>query len=309
MIMGSGTWNRAKFAEYSRSMGRSVGASGAVDGNYSAQEMFKSRALDSALNVYNKVRECRDSDEHPATVPVILALDVTGSMGQAAVEVAKKLNIVMTELYEKTKDVEFLIMGIGDLAYDRAPIQASQFESDIRIAEQLDKVYFEFGGGGNGYESYTAAWYFALNHTSLDCLARGQKGLIITMGDEALNPYLPAEPLRRTLGCGVERDVETGDLYKKVTEKFDVYHLAVIDRLSCGERYREQIQRTFGSLLGERLRTVSIDDIALAITNIVTDFAGRDNPVGTAAVTTGTVTEARCTADKIKEAARKLISW
>lgn len=129
MIMGSGTWNRAKFAEYSRSMGRSVGASGAVDGNYSAQEMFKSRALDSALNVYNKVRECRDSDEHPATVPVILALDVTGSMGQAAVEVAKKLNIVMTELYEKTKDVEFLIMGIGDLAYDRAPIQASQFET------------------------------------------------------------------------------------------------------------------------------------------------------------------------------------
>ena len=49
-------------------------------------------------------------------------------MGSAAAEVAKKLNEVMTRLYEEVTDVEFLVMGIGDLAYDNAPIQASQFE-------------------------------------------------------------------------------------------------------------------------------------------------------------------------------------
>ena len=65
----------------------------------------------------------------------------------------------MTKLYEDITDVEFMIMGIGDLAYDNSPIQISQFESDIRIAEQLDKLWFENGGGGNDYESYTAAWY------------------------------------------------------------------------------------------------------------------------------------------------------
>ena len=77
-------------------------------------------------------------------------------MGNTAVEVAKKLNEIMTNLYEEVSDVQFMIMGIGDLYCDEAPIQASQFESDIRIAEQLDKIYFEGGGGGNGYESYTA---------------------------------------------------------------------------------------------------------------------------------------------------------
>ena len=87
-------------------------------------------------------------------------------MGSAAAEVAKKLNEVMTKLYEKVTDVEFLVMGIGDLAYDSAPIQASQFESDVRIAEQLDKIYFEGGGGGNAYESYTGVWYFGLKHTN-----------------------------------------------------------------------------------------------------------------------------------------------
>lgn len=60
-------------------------------------------------------------------------------MGSAATDVAKKLNYVMTELYKQVKDVQFMIMGIGDLAYDSAPIQISQFESDIRIAEQLTK--------------------------------------------------------------------------------------------------------------------------------------------------------------------------
>lgn len=33
----------------------------------------------------------------------------------------------------------------------------SQFESDVRIAEVLDKIYMEHGGRGNAYESYTAA--------------------------------------------------------------------------------------------------------------------------------------------------------
>ena len=43
-------------------------------------------------------------------------------------EVAKQLNIIMTKLYEKVKDVEFMVMGIGDFAYDRYPLQVSQFE-------------------------------------------------------------------------------------------------------------------------------------------------------------------------------------
>lgn len=272
--MGSGIWSRDKFAEYSRRAGRSVSADGVIKGNYSAQEMFRSRGLDKMLDPYKKVRECRDSEEHPATVPVILALDVTGSMGGAAVETAKRLNTVMTSLYDSTKDVEFMIMGIGDLAYDRAPIQASQFESDIRIAEQLDKIYFEAGGGGNAYESYTAAWYFALYNTSLDCHSRGRKGLIITMGDEPLNPYLPKEPLNSALGSIEQSDVETGLLYSRAAEKFDMYHLAVIDGLSCGGRYKDRIFDTFGEYLDKKhLRQVNLDSIAGTITDIVTDFA------------------------------------
>lgn len=184
-----------------------------------------------------------------------------------------------------------MIMGIGDLAYDSAPIQASQFESDIRIAEQLDQIFFEGGGGGNGFESYTAAWYFALNNTRLDCHSRGKKALIITMGDEPLNPYLPRKPLSECLGSGNETDIETCELYGEVTEKFEVYHLAVIDPKSCGAHYEDKIMSSFGEYLDEEhLKKVNLNNITPTIIDIVTKFANGDPTI-------------------VEKGSNKLISW
>lgn len=274
--MGCGSWTSESFKSYSKSVGRSVSKSGVIDSVYSNQEMFKARTIDPALNPKNVIRECCDSEEHPNTLPVILALDVTGSMGDAAVEVAKKLNIIMTKLYEKISDVEFMVMGIGDLAYDDCPIQASQFESDIRIAEQLDKIYFEFGGGGNSFESYTAAWYFGSRHTKLDCLNRGRKGIIITMGDEQLNPYLPLKGRRSGLmeatGDNLQSDVETKDLYDETSQKFNIYHLDV----SHGYRWdkEDEIEKSYKKYLDDiHFRKVTMDSIANEIVDIIINEA------------------------------------
>lgn len=271
--MGSGTWTPSCFTSYATAKGYSVDAStGAINTALGVQDAYKQRSIAKELNPYGVVRECKDTAEHPNTVPVILALDVTGSMGSSAVEVAKKLNVIMTELYEKVKDVEFLIMGIGDLAYDRAPIQASQFESDIRIAEQLDKIYFEGGGGGNTYESYTAAWYFGLYQTDLDCWKRGKKGIIITLGDERLNPYLPIHSLEDATGATEQdgHDIDTETLYKSASEKFDIYHIAVDDRHNCYSRYANQINSSFGKYMDNKhLRVASLDSLAEEIVDIV----------------------------------------
>lgn len=279
--MGYGTWTSSCFASYSTSRGRGVSMDGSLDGTYSNQDMFKAKTIDSALDPKNVIRECNDTDEHPNTIPVILALDVTGSMGNAAVEVAKKLNVIMTKLYEKVTDVEFLIMGIGDLACDSFPIQASQFESDIRIAEQLDKIYFEFGGGGNSYESYTAAWYFGSRHTKLDCLSRGRKGIIITIGDEQLNPYLPIKSTRSGLvavtGDNLQADVETKDLYAEASEKFNIYHLDVNHYHRWNE---DEIEKTFKRYLDDtHFRRVTMDSITNEIVDIIVSEAENGKPV------------------------------
>ena len=270
--MGSGTWTKNDYYNYAKTIGRTIDDNGALDEAYTAQELFASTRLQPELNPYKVIRQCCDTQEHPKTIPVILALDVTGSMGCAAAEVAKKINKVMTELYEKVTDVEFLVMGIGDLAFDTAPIQASQFESDIRIAEQLDKIYFEGGGGGNGFESYTGAWYFGSRHTDLDCWKRGKKGIIITMGDEPLNPYLPANRLRNVTGDSLETDIETNILYEETGKTFDIYHLAVNDKATAYHYYKNHINKSFGKYLDDKhLLTVSLDNIANTIVDIVSE--------------------------------------
>lgn len=261
--MGGGSFLREDYKSYSESRGAFYDDK---TGRVSGQE-FRARRIDESLDPSKfEFRECANSEEHPNTIPVILALDVTGSMGRACEETAAALGVIMEGLYKKVKDVEFCIMGIGDLAYDDAPIQMSQFESDVRIAESLDKVYMEKGGGGNGFESYTAAWYMGLHRTKLDCYDKqGRKGIIITMGDEPLNPYLPVRGLNRVVNSHEEADVETKELYEEVTKKFDVYHIAVDDRYSCFNRYRERVLSSFREILGENFKVSTIKSLASTI--------------------------------------------
>lgn len=290
--MGGGSWTTSSYTSYTKTKGikTSCLADGTItlDSSYDAQDLYKARKLDEALDPKGVVRECVDSDEHPNTIPVILALDVTGSMGSALEEVSKKLNAIMTETYKKVKDVEFLVMGIGDLAYDNAPIQASQFESDIRIVEQLDKVYFERGGGGNQYESYTAAWYFAINQTKLDAWKRGKKGILITLGDEPLNPYLPKEALKRVTGNEtLQGDVETKELYNEVIKKYDVYHFAINDSHTCYRYYRDDIKETWGKYLdNNHFKVVTLNQLAAQIVNTIVESS--DSVIGEAGVCTST---------------------
>lgn len=278
--MGGGSWTTSCYTAYATSRGLDTTCVNGVTTldlatDTTAQDLFKARTIAKELNPKGVVRQCCDTAEHPETVPVILALDVTGSMGGAAVEVAKKLNEVMTNLYGKVKDVEFCVMGIGDLAYDSAPVQMSQFESDIRIAEHLDKVYFEGGGGGNNFESYTAAWYFGLKHSDLDCWKRGRKGIIITMGDEPLNPYLPKGPLQAVSDDKLQEDVETSALFKEVSEKFDVFHLAVSDPETSFRYYKDRIIESYGKYFDkDHFKVVSLDGISSAISEIIINAQG-----------------------------------
>lgn len=267
--MGSGSVSHSSYRAYAEANNYSYDSNtGRTTG-----QTFKARTIDKDLDPHRfTVRECVNSEEHPNTVSVILALDVTGSMGEACSETAAALGTIILNLYKKFQDIEFCIMGIGDLAYDYYPIQMSQFESDIRIAEALDKVYMEHGGGGNDYESYTAAWYMGLYKTKLDAFDKqGRKGIIITMGDEPLNPYLPHEELNDAIGSTEEKDVETPELYEAASKKFDIFHIAVDSKQCCYRRYKKDIDNSFGQMLGDRYKISTINKLAQVIEDCITE--------------------------------------
>src|ERR1019366_7685866 len=63
----------------------SARASSGRDAYYKAaspSEIFKEKTINTAMNPSGvKLRESRDSKEHPNSVAIVIALDVTGSMG------------------------------------------------------------------------------------------------------------------------------------------------------------------------------------------------------------------------------------
>lgn len=258
--MGSGNFTTRAFCDYSTTMNKCVDSRGFV----TSGQTYTAHHLNEALNPKNVIRECANSAEHPNTLPIILALDVTGSMGAACQRTAEALCPIMTEVFKLNKgyDIEFMTMGIGDFAYDEAPLQVSQFESDVRIAESLDKIYMEHGGGGNSFESYTAAWLFGLHNTKLDCYDKQhRKGIIITMGDEPLNPYLPYQEVNEKLGSNYQADIETPQLFKEASEKFEIFHISIDDRSSSYSRHAEGIHQSFDKLLGQRSKVSTINNL------------------------------------------------
>ena len=223
-------------------------------------------------------RESCDSADNPNSTAIIIGLDVTGSMGPVLGTIAQKLGVMVNEIYERrpVSDPHLMFLGIGDVeAGDQCPLQATQFEADIRIAEQLTKIYFENGGGGNRYESYALAWFFAAKHTKLDCFnKRGKKGFIFTIGDEEPTPYLNAEDLKRIFSYKPEKDYSQSELLTMAREHYEVFHLIIEEGNHC-RNYRDATIGAWTKLLGQHARPVSDHSkIAEVIVSILQKEAG-----------------------------------
>src|SRR5690349_18164246 len=204
--MGSARWNPSDWDRYA-----------ATTSTKSRDAIFASRTMNPAFDPKNiSLRESVDSDLNPQSTPLIVALDVTGSMGTIPEALIKgSLGTFISEVYSRkpVTDPHLMFMGVGDAFFDRAPLQVTQFEADLRIAEQLASIYLEGGGGGNASESYHLPWYFAGLRTKIDSMAkRHTKGYLFTVGDEEVPPPLTVSQARAVFGDTIERDYSPADL-------------------------------------------------------------------------------------------------
>ena len=249
--MGGPSWSSSDWGTYSKKH---------VDGK-TASTIYKNDKLIPELDPANVVRESRNSEAQPNATPIAIGLDVTGSMDNVLENVVKGLNRLITELYDRkpVTDPQIMFMGIGDVHVDRVPLQTSQYESDIRVAEQLTNMYFERGGGGNDSESYNLAWYFANFYTDIDSIKDGRKGFLFTLGDECPPKDLKADQLRRVFGDNREYAILSNEeLLNELSKKYEVFHLIIEEGSNC-KHYEKKcgLYKRWTDLMGERAIKVS----------------------------------------------------
>jgi len=225
--------------------------------------VFSSRSLKDSLDpakAKGLVRESRDSADNPNSTPIILGLDVTGSMGKIPDYMVREgLPAFFTNIYDRkpVADPHVMFMGIGDVVCDRAPLQVSQFEADIRIAEQLKDLFLEGGGGGNNCESYTLPWYFAAMHTLTDAHEkRGKKGYLFTVGDEEVPAVLKAQEVERVIGVRPQIDYTAEQLLDLVSRQYHVFHV-VVEQGSHYRSYPDQVRNSWQNILGQHVLMLS----------------------------------------------------
>ena len=220
--MGGGSYS------YSTSVARADAVYKSMDRN----EVFTSTSLNPQMDIKNKVRECVDSEEHPNAFPIIIGLDVTGSMGRIPYElITSGLPQIMKKIMDEgVKDPQVCFLGIGDSRSDNVPLQVGQFESSDELMEKwLKLVYLEGHGGGNGGEDYGLAWYFAARCTSVDSFKKhGRKGVIITIGDEPVHMTISRNAIKELFGSA-ETNVDVASILDEARSEWDVYHINVPD--------------------------------------------------------------------------------
>ena len=246
-------------------------------------EVFTSTSLNPQMDIKNKIRECVDSEEHPNAFPIIIGLDVTGSMGRIPYElITDSLPQIMKKIMDEgVKDPQVCFLGIGDSRSDNVPLQVGQFESSDELMEKwLKLVYLEGHGGGNGGEDYGLAWYFAARCTSVDSFKKhGRKGVIITIGDEPVHMTISRNAIKELFGSA-ETNVDVASILDEARSEWDVYHINVPDysgkRAITKSCWNELLQDKVLHIEADTKEAIA-DGIVSAILNSYKDADSRNN--------------------------------
>lgn len=248
--MGSGSFDASAYRSFTDS---TVGKK--------TDEIYSSRKIDKYLDPKDvKVRESRDSVDNPLSTPLIVALDVTGSMGMIADVIARQgLGTLFTSILDRKPitNPHIMFMGVGDANCDSSPLQVSQFEADKSIIEQLTKIFLEHGGGGNNFESYNLPWYFAANHTVHDSYEkRAKRGYLFTIGDEEAPAPLTQEQIKKFIGDDIQADISAEECLEQAQRFYDCYHI-IIKEGNHARHHLDKVVNSWLPLLGQRVIQLS----------------------------------------------------
>lgn len=246
--MGSGAWSATSYNDIAKARV----AAGRDVFDYSARaQQSGDLTIHPTLNPYGmKMRESRDSAEHPDSNAILISLDVTGSMGRVVRAIHRDLPHLHELLlgHKYLPHPQILFAAVGDATCDRVPLQVGQFESDNRMDQNLENMILEGGGGGQKTESYELTLYVAARHTAIDCWEkRKRKGYLFIIGDEMAYPIVNRAHVNRLFGIDPQAHIPLQQIAAEAMEK---YHVRFIIPGGAAHGADPQVLQFWEQLLG-----------------------------------------------------------
>lgn len=235
--MGSTSWSDDFYRHREETRAKKGETAFVYNAAVAAKPAAEQKVHDAMSPKRKKIREARDSAEHPNSLPIGVFFDITGSMQRSPEAFQKKLGDLMTRLvtHEYVTDPQILIGCIGDTNDRRdakgtgifdGSCQVGEFESGIEIDDCLGRCWLAGGGGGSVEESYQNAAYFFARHVQADHIEKGRgKGCLFMLGDENPYPTVKRGEVEALFGDVLQEDIPTPKLFAELREKWDVYFI------------------------------------------------------------------------------------
>jgi len=191
-----------------------------------------------------KVIDPRKRVSATSTNPLVIAVDVTGSMANWPFEIFDRLPLLYNTLSQYREDLEICFAAIGDAAVDQWPLQVTTFASGFDLEQLLGSLYGE-GGGGDAPESYGLFAHWVNTHVEIPNLA--EPPFLIVFGDVTMHPKTPKDQIAHYLGDRPPRDVDSIKAWKRVSKTWNTWFL----RRPTGKP-GDQVDRQWAKAIGEQ---------------------------------------------------------
>lgn len=189
--------------------------------------------------------------------PIVVAVDVTGSMQRWPAEIFDRLPLLYQTLSQYREDVELSFVALGDATCDRFPLQVTDFRRGIDLEATLGALWGEGGGGGQARESYELLAYSLLYRAQAPEAVRP---FLILYGDEGFYERVDPAQVRALIGDDLREPLDARRLWRAVAEAWNVYHL----RKPYGGPQEAQIEAQWKDVLDPE-RVILLDDEQRAV--------------------------------------------
>ena len=252
-------------------MAEEIARKGERVGDRGRQEFRQTGQLHELVQVFGKSRVSRNSFENlpdgrvkltrgPSN-PVAYVYDGTGSMGG---NVAVAFNSVGRQNAMLTAGLPRYFFQIAsgvvqDVADTHPVFQLSQFEADHRIAEQLNLLIPDMGGG-DATEDYDLALWWMSQQVETDLYQHyGLKGHLQLVADEIGRSIVQPSQVRQHLGFEIQSQLTTSAVCRALLSKWHAFYLNVG---SDGRQPARRVTSWWTERLGNG-RVIEITDVNL----------------------------------------------